>query len=319
MPPPNPEEEPRAAAGLSAPRRLPRMLLVFGLLLAACRSPLADLRPAKGERLALELPPVVVEDHSRTLKRIRDVAVNEPNSAEARKAALEAHGAYLDAAFRRRAAEKGLALDPAAPYRLELRVTTLGEVRTKYIVYGILSGVAWGVGTGLLTHNVKLAVGLGGYELVEESLFWIAGSSLFGRFSAPVVLEAELQEKGRPKPLWSETYLALWGGARLKAYPEADRKRREIQLHASLDRVLDKVFEDLAQVPDLAKGPQQEPGSGAPQPDPGGVRPEAEQEPRAAEPQKDRPAVHEGPATRSPGGVTPGARTGTTACNSSTA
>lgn len=226
-------------------------LLALGLFLlaTACRSPLADLHSHKGSRIAIHVPPVEMEDHSRNLKRIRGMATGEANTPEARKAALEGHRQYLDAAFRQRATGMGLLLDPEAPYRLELRVTTLGEVRTKYIVYGILSGVAWGIGTGLATHNVKLAVGLGGYELLEESVFWIAGSSLFGRFSAPVVLETRLFERDRPKPLWSETYFVIWGGSHLKTYPEAQRKLREIQLHASLDRALDKVFEDLRQIP----------------------------------------------------------------------
>lgn len=218
-------------------------------LLLACRSPLADLRPPAGRPFSLALSPVGVEDHSRTLKRLRDLQAGETNTAEARGAALEGQRAYLDRAFRERAQSEGLILDPDSPYRLDLTLTTVGEVRTKYIVYGILSGVAWGVGTGLITHNVRLAVGLGAYELAEESLFWIAGSSLFGRYSAPVVLEAQVQERGRPKPLWSETYFVVWGGDRLKAFPEAQRKDRAIQLHASLERALDKLFADLKALP----------------------------------------------------------------------
>lgn len=226
---------------------LPLALLALG---CACRSPLARAGAARGGHVTLDVPPVEMKDNSRTLKRLREIAPDEANTAEARCEALEAHRSYLDAAFRQRAAELGWKLDPASPWRLELRVTTLGEVRTRYIVYGILSGVAWGVGTGLATHSVKLAVGLGAYELLEESLFWIAGSSLFGRFSAPVVLEVALREKGRPKPLWTETYLALWGGSRLKAFPPSQRKRREIQLHASQERILDKLFGDLAWIPE---------------------------------------------------------------------
>ena len=229
--------------------------LALGLLLLAigCRSPLKDLRARVGQPFALAVPTVVVEDHSRSLKRLREVEPAEKNTPEARKATLDAHGAYLDAAFRTRALTQGLRLDPAAPYRLELTVSTVGEVRTKYIIYGILSGVAWGVGTGLVTHNAQLALGLGAYEVVEESLFWIAGSTLFGRFSAPVVLEARLFEQGKPKPLWDESYYVIWGGKRLKEHAAPERKLRTVQLHASLDRALDKLFEDLVDLPQWVK------------------------------------------------------------------
>lgn len=234
-------------------------LLAAGLLAlaCACRGPLARIGKAPGDRVTLDVPRVEIEDHSRVLKRLREVAPGEANTPEARRAALEDHRRYLDANLRQRAADEGWVIDPGSPWRLELRVTTLGEVRARYIAYGILSGVAWGVGTGLATHSTKLALGLGGYELVEESIFWIAGSSLFGRFSAPVVLEAALLEKGRPRPLWTETYCVIWGGARLKAYPPRQRKDRKIQLQASLERALDKLFEDMRE------GPRQPPSETA--------------------------------------------------------
>lgn len=222
------------------------LILLFCSLTFGCRSPLADLRSQSAREVALAVPPAALEDHSRNLRLLRNTTPDEPNSAEARKLALEEHRSYLDASFRARAFQQGFRLDPASPYRLELTLTTVGEVRTKYIVYGILSGVAWGVGTGLVTHNARLAVGLGAYELVEESIFWIAGSSLFGRFSAPIVLEAKLLRTGVEKPIWEETYFVIWGGHHLREKPLPDQKDRSIQLHASLERALDKLFGDLS-------------------------------------------------------------------------
>jgi hypothetical protein len=210
---------------------LARMIFValLALILPGCRSPLTELRPPPGQALAFAVPPVAVEDHSHMLKRIRDLEPGEANTPAARRAALDSHAAYLDRAFRAKALAQGLRLDPDAPYRLELTLTTVGDVPTKLIVYGILSGVAWGVGTGLVTNNIKLAIGLGAYELAEESVFWIAGSSLLGKYSAPVVLEARLLEKGVKKPLWSETYYLGWqapqsvprGGAEAARHPAA--------------------------------------------------------------------------------------------------
>jgi len=227
----------------------PLLPLLLALLATACRSPLADLKAPVAGGFQLAVPQVRVEDHSRSLKRLRDTQPSEANTPEARREALAACGSHLDAAFLDHARAAGLVVNPASPYRLALTLTSVGEVRSRYLIYGIASGVAWGVGTGLATHNVPLAVGLGGYELVEESIFWIAGSSLFGRFSAPVVLEADVFEGKAAKPLWHETYYVIWGGKRLKTYTKEARKTRTVQITASLDRALDNLFEDLAKLP----------------------------------------------------------------------
>lgn len=128
-------------------------------------------------------------------------------------------------------------------------MTSLGEVRAKYIAYGIARGVAWGVGTGLVAHDPRLAVGLGLYELVEESAFWIAGSAVFGAYSAPTVVEASVFDGTNPKVIWKASYYILNGRKRLKALPEDQRSDRATQLHASLRVVLDKLFKDLEALP----------------------------------------------------------------------
>lgn len=231
-------------------------------LLAACRSPLAEVQaPPKP---ALEVL-VKVEDHSRNLKRLRTVGVGEENSAPARAAALEAGRAWLEGEFRREAQDRGVALDPGAELRLELTVTSLGEVRAKYIAYGIASGVAWGIGTGIVAHDPRLAVGLGLYELVEESAFWIAGSAIFGAYSAPVVMEAAVFRRGEAKSLWHERYYVINGRKRTKALPAAQARDRGVQLHASLRAALDKLFKDLEALPGFPRHP------GAPRPFMAGV------------------------------------------------
>jgi len=126
-------------------------------------------------------------------------------------------------------------------------------VRPKYIAWGIASGVAWGVGVGLLAHNTQLAVGLGAYEFLEESAFWIGGSVLMGRWSSPAVVEASLHRASAAKPLWDETYYVLWARRELAAFPTAERGHREVQLRASLRRVLGKLLEDLEAIPDFPK------------------------------------------------------------------
>ncbi|BDU71862.1 hypothetical protein [Mesoterricola silvestris] len=218
------------------------------LLALACASPLTKLRPGEGGP-SLRLGAVTVEDHSRQLKRLRPQGPGEANTPEARRAALDAHGRWLQWAFREEAQACGIAFREDAPYRLELAVTDLGEIRTSYILYGIASGVAWGVGTGLVMHNTRLAVGLGGYELLEESAFWIGGSALFGSFSAPAVLEARLYLPGEAKPFWTETYYVLSGRSLLKERPKAERSDRAIQLEASLQKAVQKLLEDLEAIP----------------------------------------------------------------------
>jgi len=198
-----------------------------------------------------------VEDHSRNLKHLRAVAPAEVNTPESRRSALEAHALWLEGAVLEAGTTCGIRFAPAAPYRLELTVTDLGEVRTKYIVYGIASGVAWGVATGLVAHNPKLAVGLGGYELLEETAFWIGGSTLFSAWSAPVVVEARLTKDSEPKPLWTETYYALSGSLWLKGLPPEVRTSRGTQLRASMQKIVSKVFQDLEDIPGFPKGTEE--------------------------------------------------------------
>ncbi|BDU75853.1 hypothetical protein METESE_08110 [Mesoterricola sediminis] len=228
------------------PMRIAPLLLLLCVL--ACRSPLAQLpRDPAGPRL--DLAPVRVEDHSRQLKRLRPLAPGEANTPETRASALAAHGHWLEGAFREDARARGIRVEAGAPLRLELTVTDLGEVRTSYIILGIASGVAWGVGTGLVAHDTRLAVGLGGYELLEESAFWILGSSVFGAWSAPAVVEAKVYREGEAKPVWADTFYALSGRALTKGLPPAARGDREIQLRAALQRLTDKILVELAQVP----------------------------------------------------------------------
>ena len=214
----------------------------------ACTSPLAVLKP-EGSGPTLHLVPTRVEDHSRHLKRLRSVGPQEPDTPEARRRTLEAHGRWLDGTLRAEAQARGLQIQDSAPYRLDLVVTDLGEVRTKYIVVGIASGVAWGVGVGLLAHDPRLAFGLGGYELLEESVFWIGGSSLFDACFAPAAVEARLFRAGDEKPLWQETYYALDGKAWTQGDAAGLRVDRGLQLRASLQTVLEKLFLDLQEIP----------------------------------------------------------------------
>ncbi len=215
------------------------------LLLATslgCRSPLIHLQPLATPGLEVV---VRAEDHTRNLKRLRAVAPGEANAGPARAEALEGHRAWLEAEFRAEARARGLSLGPGSDLCLELTLTSLGEVRARYIIYGILGGVAWGIGTGLIAHDPRLAIGLGLYELVEESAFWIAGSAIFGAYSAPVVLEAGLFRRTEPKAVWRESYYVLNGRKLTKGLPAASGQDRSTQLHASLRVALDKLFKDL--------------------------------------------------------------------------
>jgi len=224
----------------------PLLLAALALLGLACRSPLTGLHPGpEGPRLRLE---VRLEDHSRKLSRLEDPG-DAADTPEARREALERHRQAFEAEVRAEAAARGLPLDPAADLHLDLTITSLGEVRAKYIAWGILSGVGWGVGTGLLAHDARLAVGLGLYELLEESAFWIGGSMLMGRWSSPAVVEARLSRAGADKPVWEETYYVLWARRELAAFPPAEQAKRGRQLQASLQKVRKELFHDLEAIP----------------------------------------------------------------------
>ncbi|WP_243302711.1 hypothetical protein [Geothrix oryzisoli] len=243
------------------------LLVLLGLAGLACRSPLVDLRREKGPP-SLNLG-VRVEDHSRKLAHLKD-SEGEPDTPATRRTALEAQRAAFEADLRAEAAVRGLRLDPTADLRLDLTITSLGEVRTKYIAWGIASGVGWGAGVGLLAHDPRLAVGLGLYELAEESAFWIGGSMLMGRWSSPAVVEARLYQGASDKPRWQETYYVLWARRELAAFPPAEQAKRERQLQASLQKVEGKLFHDLEAIPGFppAVRPPQAPSSPVPAPGP---------------------------------------------------
>lgn len=228
------------------------LLATLALAGLACRSPLADLHPGL-EGPALRLT-VGIEDHSRKLARLQDPA-GEADTPASRRAALERHRDMFEGGLRAEAASRGLRLDPNADLHLDLTITSLGEVRGKYIAWGILSGVGWGVGVGLLAHNPQLAVGLGAFELLEESAFWIGGSMLMGRWSSPAVVEARLRRAGSDKPLWEETYYVLWARQELAVFPPAEQAKRGCQLQASLRKVMGKLYHDLEAIPDFPRAP----------------------------------------------------------------
>ncbi len=241
------------------------LLAALAVACLACRSPLIDLRPG-WEKPTFALT-VASENHSRKLTNLW-TPTGETDLPAARAAAIERHRNQFEADVRGEAAARGLRLEEAAALRLDLTITSLGEVRAKYIAWGIASGVAWGVGTGLIAHNTRLAVGLGVYELLEESAFWIGGSLLMGRWSSPAVVEAKLFRPGQIKPLWEETYHVLWASRELNAFPPKARRRREHQLQASLRKVIGKLFEDLEDIPEFPKAitPPQAPLAPAPSP-----------------------------------------------------
>lgn len=102
-------------------------------------------------------------------------------------------------------------------------------------------------------------MGLGVYELLEESAFWLGGSVLMGAGPPPPV-EARLCRSGSAKPLWEETYFVLWVRKELTDFPAQERDRRDVQLR----KVLRKLFSDLEAIPDfprVIKPPGAPPGS----------------------------------------------------------
>jgi hypothetical protein len=221
-------------------------LIAIFAVSSACKSPLTEVKAPGPVSLDVK---VTVENHSRNLKRLRAPQPGETNDALARSGALESHRAWLETEFRAEAMDRGLRVDQDAKMRVELTITSLGEVRAKYILYGIASGVGWGVVTGLVAHDPRLALGLGLYELLEESAFWIAGSAFFGAYSAPTVVEAAVFDRTNPKAIWTASYYILNGRKHTKELPEKLRSDRAIQLHGALRVALDKLFKDLESIP----------------------------------------------------------------------
>ncbi|MBI5137616.1 MAG: hypothetical protein HZA24_09850 [Nitrospirae bacterium] len=243
-------------------------LFAAALLVAGCATWSAHGVGGTGvERLEVAVLPVRPTAHVRHLADIADAPA--PDGADERAlidAELAAAAAHLDGVLhplladqpelapvspdRVRAALPEAPPDDAGAAAIGRRLGVPAVLRTELSGYGRLKGrwVAILIGTGVvegvaqgivavrLTDNRWLGLGLLLEEIAQEVLTWGGGAYLFNAHYAPVTLEVRLIASADGHAIWHDTILVGINRKALKVLPEAERKRRSVQLRVTAER-----------------------------------------------------------------------------------
>jgi hypothetical protein len=132
---------------------------------------------------------------------------------------------------------------------LTVRLTGYGRLKTRWVAYLIGSGIVEGVVEGSLaggaTHNIWVGLAVGLEEIGQEILTWGGGAYLFNMYYAPVTLEGALSSARDGQPVWSDTAFDSIDRKALKKLPEDERKRKEVQLRVTVEKVIRDLTADL--------------------------------------------------------------------------
>lgn len=80
------------------------------------------------------------------------------------------------------------------------------------------------------------------FDIMTDLPIWTGGFYAFGWAFRPVLIEMEVwQLAGCEQPVWDATDFALMGHKYLEAYPEQERKKKEVQLEANLTRAIEEL------------------------------------------------------------------------------
>jgi hypothetical protein len=132
---------------------------------------------------------------------------------------------------------------------LTVRLTGYGRLKTRWVAYLIGSGVVEGVVEGSLaggaTRNIWVGLTVGLEEIGQEILTWGGGAYLFNAYYAPVTLEGALFSARDGESVWSDTAFDSIDRKTLKKLPEEERKRKEVQLRVTAEKVIKDLITDL--------------------------------------------------------------------------
>jgi len=131
---------------------------------------------------------------------------------------------------------------------LHVELSGYGRIKRRWLAYLIGSGVAEGVVQGAIAATVTNAwVGLAvaAEEIASEVLTWGGGAFLFNAYYAPITLETELIASRDGHRLWHKVTFVAIDRKALKKLPKQERKRREVQLHATLTKAERKLVASL--------------------------------------------------------------------------
>lgn len=252
--------------------------LALALALSGCASwPAHGVRPTPEGTYRVALMPVDVTARVPHLSDLETVAPPGPMGADEReaiRATLDRVGAdthralaeglsdskvlsvvppeRVDAAAR----EAGDGADPATVARaagadaaLVVDLSGYGRIKRRWLVYLIGSGMVEAAVQGVVAYhvvdNVWVALGIGLEETASELITWGGGAWLFDAWYAPVTLEAKLVAASDGRTVWRDVVFVGIDRKALKALPEAERERREVQLKVTAAKARAELVHDL--------------------------------------------------------------------------
>jgi hypothetical protein len=149
---------------------------------------------------------------------------------------------------------------PDAPMSLDLMLAMGRAAGVDLVLFGRILGYGqlplryWLTGWALTASSQLAVVGAAtggnpvamgsylGFDILTDLPIWTGGFYAFGWAFRPVMVDVEAwQLTGCEQQVWQEREFALLGHKYLEAYPEPERKKKEVQLESNLVRVTEEL------------------------------------------------------------------------------
>lgn len=126
-------------------------------------------------------------------------------------------------------------------------VLDYGKVRWYWLAGGMLADMTWeSIVIGLATSwNPGIILGNVGFELLTSTPVWFGGGYFFGIGTRPVRVEAAAWDPINGEAVWDSQEFAVYIWKRLNQVPEAERKKKEVQLYLNLKLATEELANSL--------------------------------------------------------------------------
>jgi len=129
-----------------------------------------------------------------------------------------------------------------------------GKIRWQWSAAGMFADMSWETAAiGVATAwNPGIILGNVGFELLTSTPLWFGGGYVFGVAMRPVRVEARAFETINGYPIWQAMDESAYAWGALKAFPEAVRDKKEIQLELNLAEIMESLGDSLTKQEFLA-------------------------------------------------------------------
>ncbi|MDX2253192.1 MAG: hypothetical protein NW202_12975 [Nitrospira sp.] len=126
-------------------------------------------------------------------------------------------------------------------------VLDYGKVRWQWLAMGMFTDtLVENIVIGLATAWNPMALAANaGFNLLTSTPIWFGGGYLFGVAFRPVRVEAWAMDTQNEKYVWESMEVAVYARERLKELGEAERKKKEVQLHVNLVKAMEALGDTL--------------------------------------------------------------------------